>query len=184
MSRSLALVALPLLLVVGPLAACTESTRIPPAEPPAATEPLFASDEEALAAATAAYEEYLAVSNEAASALPFDLSSLEPLVTSEYLLRETESLNRLEEQGWLIAGQSSVEQTRLQQWYVDNEVGHVVVMYACIDVSQARVIDRDGVDVTPIDRSNQVSLEVEFVEGENRVLLLNRSDSWSGDPVC
>ncbi len=184
MSRRIALAVIPLVLIVSALAACTQSARIPPAEPPSATEPLFASDEEALEAATAAYEEYLAASNKVASSPPFELGVLEKLATSDYLERERESLARLEDQGWRISGQSTVTASELQQRYADATLGEVVVIYVCVDVSNARVLAGDGSDVTPSDRSEMVTLEVEFVEGQDSGLILNRSDAWSGDPVC
>jgi len=60
MLRRPTVIALVFALVAG-LTACTETARIPDAEPSPTATPLFASDEEALAAAVAAYEEFLTV---------------------------------------------------------------------------------------------------------------------------
>jgi len=87
MPRRLTLAVAPLLLALA-LAGCTESTRLPPPEPPAAGEPLFASDEEALAAATAAYEEYLEVSNAVFREPPRNLAPLAEFVTERFLENE------------------------------------------------------------------------------------------------
>lgn len=184
MSSRRALAVVPLVVLVAALTACTESASIPPPEPTAATQPLFATDKEALEAATAAYEEYLAVSYRIASQPPFSLESLKPLTTDEYFAREAEFFESLESASWQVVGSPLVTSATLQQWYLDPDLGAVVAVYLCLDVSGARVLDTEGADVTPPERPNQTGLEVEFVEGPMGALLLNRSEAWSGDSVC
>lgn len=184
MPRRHALAVVPLIVLVAALVGCSGETRIPPPEPSSAVEPLFASDEEALEAATAAYEEYLAVSYGIASEPPFELDELKPLTTQDYLVREADFFEMLEAQGWQITGSPVVESSILQQWYVDSDEGLVVALYICLDVTDTRVLDNQGIDVTPADRPNRTSLEVEFVEGNAGTLVLDRSEAWSGDSVC
>ncbi len=183
MLRRHALVALAIALAV-PLAACTEATRIPDAEPSSEVAPLFASDEEALAAATAAYEEYLSASEAIAASPPFDLDPLRTLATAEYLERESALFAELQANGYRIVGRTALAKSQLQQWYQDLEFGHVVIFYACLDVSGGRLLDEEGNDITSAERSDLANIEVEVVEGEAGDLLLNRTDSWYGEPVC
>jgi len=71
----------------------------------------------------------------------------------------------------------------LQQYL---EMGGVaeIVTYVCIDVSQVRVMDEAGTDVTPPDRQPVVPLEVEFVGDSSDSLLISRSEVWSGSSFC
>lgn len=173
------------MLLVVSLAACTESTRIPPAEPPSATQPLFASDEEALAAATAAYEEYLAASNEASADpnAPFD--KLEALVTVEYLVELADSLDQLSRQGLRTSGATRLEDAELQQVFEDSK-GTTVIIYACLDVSGVRVIDSKNADVTPADRDLIVGLEIEFLAPPSAPseFLVSSSETWGEGSLC
>lgn len=170
--------------VVALLAACTDQARIPPAEPSLSEAPLFASDEEALAAATAAYEEYLRVSSEAASTFPFDLDELSTLTTADYLLEETEVLSYFEREGLVVSGHSSLVGSSLQQSLFDQVHGAVVVIYVCVDVGGSRLIDYLGNDKTPADRLDLIGLEIEFIEGDKGQLLLNRSEQWASSSTC
>lgn len=185
MTRRLALVVLPLVLLVAPLVACTESARIPPAEPPSAIEPLFASDAEALAAATEAYEQYLAVSN-AASATPSEVpTTLKTLVSDDYFAELQDSLESLADKGLRTQGQSQVAGVALQQ-YVEFHSTALIVLYVCLDVSQVEVLDAQGQLVTPADRDSLVDLEVDVValkQGADAILITG-SEVWSEGSVC
>lgn len=166
------------------LTACVETTRLPAAEPSPSVAPLFASDEEALAAATEAYEEYLAVSEEIAANPPFLLDALEDLTTPAYLEKEAAVFKSLEDQGLRISGRTSLADAQLQQWFTDPTLGNTVIFYACLDISGAQLIDAEGVNVTSDTREELNNLEVEMIEGPSGRLLMNRSEQWFGEPVC
>ncbi len=184
MLRRPALAALAIALVV-PLAACTEATRIPDAEPSSAVAPLFASDEEALAAATAAYEEYLLLSNSITENPDSEIELLREATTSEYFEEVESAVQSLREQGLVTMGTTQLQSAQLQQHFQDLDGQAVVIMYACIDVSAVRVLDATGTDQTPAEREELVNLEVEFqssVEDDN--LRISRSDVWTGGSLC
>lgn len=184
MPRPLALALVPPMLLAAALGGCTPSTRLPPPEPSAAGEPLFASDEEALAAATAAYDEYLAVSNAVTGDPSVDLAELSPLTTSEYFLEVSEAVSALRRDGLRTVGSTRIQDVTLQQW-VQGLEGAEVAIYVCLDVSGALLVDPEGRDVTPADRSELVPLEVTLVaESSASELLIARSDSWPQGDVC
>ena len=185
MSRRRHLVALPLALMVSALVACTDVPRIPPPEPPASSEPLFASDEEALEAATAAYEEYLAVSGAVTSQSELSATGVEPFVTSDYLGEFDLALDQLRENGLRTEGLSRLARAELQQYFEDS-AGVTIVIYVCLDVSGVRVLNEDGQDLTPPDRSTLVDLEISLSSApeEPEKLLLASSESWEAGAVC
>jgi hypothetical protein len=186
MHRRLLLVALSLTLLTASLAACAGSTRIPSPPPPAAEAPLFATDEEALEAATVAYEKYLAVSGAVTSSESLDTSQLSALVTDGYLAQEEAALQEFVARGLRTDGESRLESVFLQQHF-ENEMGiSVILIYACVDVSGVAVLDGAGTDVTPLDRVAVSQLEVELVSADESPprLLINRSQSWMDSSVC
>jgi hypothetical protein len=185
MSRRHALAVVPLVVLVAALVGCSGATRIPPPEPSSAVEPLFASDEEALEAATQAYEEYLLASNVVTASQDLSVESIEELVTAEYFELFVESVEGLRSQGLRTTGSSRILSTELQQWYEEDDMASVIV-YLCLDVSGVRVVDELNVDMTPADRATIVALEVGFEESDQvrSKLLVASSDAWSEGDLC
>jgi len=184
MPRRLAIVAAPLLLAALLLSGCTPEPRIPAAEPQPTATPLFASDEEALAAATAAYEEYNLRSAEIASSPPFDLARLAELTSADFLEREREFFSQLADGGLRTEGTPVVESSQFQQRYEDENEREVVVIYVCVDVGETRVLDEAGTDRTPPDRKTNLGVEAEFVADSSGALILRRSEPWNNDSFC
>ncbi len=185
MPRRHALAVVPLIALLAALGGCSGETRIPPPEPSSAVEPLFASDDEALEAATEAYEEYLVASNEVTASADLSVEPIEELVTAEYLELFVDSVEHLRSRGLRTAGSSVVLSTELQQWFEEAGLANVV-LYVCLDVSGVRVLDEQGADQTPSERATVVGLEVGFVESESSAtdLLVTSSDSWGDGVLC
>lgn len=187
MPRRHALAVVPLVVLVAALVGCSGATRIPPPEPSSSIEPLFASDEEALEAATEAYEEYLVASNAVTASADLDVEPIEGLVTAEYLENEIPALDAFSEGGFRSSGETRLVSSELQQVFVDEDGRSTVVVYVCLDVSGIRLVDATGSDVTPEDRASFVGLEVELTTDEvpgGPGLLVNRSDQWTGSGIC
>ena len=185
MLRRPALVGLAIALVA-PLAACTQATRLPEAEPSSEIAPLFASDEEALAAATAAYEEYLVASSKASSSPDSDRDALRALTTPLYFEELSQAIDGLHAMQQRTEGLTRLASSTLQQSFEEPGGIATVIMYVCIDVSPVRVVDFSGVDLTPSDREVLVSLEVEMLADRESPpqLRVARSESWAGGDQC
>jgi hypothetical protein len=185
MPRRHALAVVPLIVLVALLVGCSGATRIPPPEPSSAVEPLFASDEEALEAATAAYEEYLVASNAVTSSADLSVAPIEELVTAEYLELFADSVEDLRSKGLRTTGSSVILSSELQQWFEEKGLANVV-LYVCLDVSGIRVVDGQGSDQTPTDRATVVGLEVGLVAAESSetALLVSSSVSWGEGDLC
>lgn len=160
MPRRPALVVAPLTLLVlltATLAGCAEPTRLPPPEPSAAA-PLFASDEEALAAATAAYEEYLAVVD-AALASPSEAPLLEVVASGEALSEVQESVAEFVDEGYVLEGLRVLGGATLQQVFVEDDET-TVVAYFCEDLTRVALVDSNGSLLTTEDRPDFTVFEV------------------------
>lgn len=147
--------------------------------------PIFASDEEALAAAEEAYGAYLTASDEVGASGGVDLSPLEPLVTDGMFTQLVDSAKQYTDARVHTAGSSTFDSLELQQ-YIDNGDGSAnVSVYVCLDVSHLVVLDESDNDVTPSGRDPRLALEVAFLVSESGdEILLERSDLWDGADFC
>ncbi|MBX3309754.1 MAG: hypothetical protein KF739_04880 [Cryobacterium sp.] len=174
------------LAVVLLLAGCVPPDPIITPEPGPGATPVFASDEEALAAATDAYAKYLKVSDEISADGGSAPERLAPLVTPKQLVTETDAFADLSKSGSTTKGVSAFEVFQLQRYEDLGDGSASVSIYVCLDVGNVRVIDKSGVDVTPSNRVDRVPLEVDFLVKSDRpgTLLVDRSEAWTGQDFC
>ncbi|MBG6054698.1 hypothetical protein IWX81_001088 [Salinibacterium sp. CAN_S4] len=160
-----------------------QPTATTPPEPTAA--PIFATDEEALAAATAAYAAYLAMSDQIAADGGANPERLEPFVTADQQANAAESFAVYRKMGLRAEGTSTFDEVGLIQ--VDQGTDAVFIdLYLCLDVSKVRALDEAGLVVTPDDRTDRLPLEIAFEAYFSMPieLKLARSEPWSGTNFC
>jgi hypothetical protein len=165
------------------LAGCGGGDPIPTLPPTPSSTPIFASEEDALAAAEAAYAAYLEMSNLIGSEGGVDPERIAPLVTAERLEVELRGFETLRQSGLRLVGYTTfdvVDVQRVEQ--VGDEIE--VVFYVCWDASLSRVTNDAGEDVTPPDRVERLVLEVVMVNnGGQPALVLSSDDAWP-DSSC
>ena len=175
-----------LAVMLATLSGCGTDTpvTIPTQQP--TSEPLFASDEEALAAAEAAYSKYLSISDEIGASGGEDVDRLAAAVTGEQLLREEEAFASYVEKGLKTVGQTQLRAFEIQQSTQSESDIASIGAYACADASGVRVFDKSGKDVTPSDRQNVRAFEINLrsAESMSKQLLIDRVSAWSGDGIC
>lgn len=164
------------------------------AEPPvvipdetASIEPVFASDEEALAAAEEALVAYYQVSDQIIIEGGVSPERLEDVATTEISDREAAGYKQLTERGWVGVGATSVDSVELQQLDQSAGVGdEVVTVYACVDISGFDLVDSSGTSVTSASRVLRTPFEIGFTRlGEDASgLVLSRKDAWTGEDFC
>ena len=184
MSRRHPLAVVPLVVLVAALVGCSGATRIPPPEPSSAVEPLFASDEEALEAATQAYEEFLRVSGQILRDGGKNPERLRPLVSEDVYESEAEGFALLEENGWRSVGESALIGTELQQ-HINGPAGIAeVVAYVCVSVDGNDIVNSEGVSQVSADRATEVSFEIVFASMPSGILLIDRKTTWAETAAC
>ncbi|WP_022893793.1 hypothetical protein [Agromyces subbeticus] len=168
------------------LSGCTgggEPSPTPSASTDAA-EPIFATDEEALAAAVAAYTAFEELSQTIAAEGGIEPERIERSVTSEYMPGLLEEFAQYQELGLRITGSASLDSFRLAE-HSGGADRVSVTLYVCRDVSGVRVIDAAGVDVTPADRQLRTPLVADLVSKDGADnLLVNGVELWPGDDFC
>ena len=168
------------------LAGCVGAPAPTPTPTSAGTpEPIFASDEEALAAATEAYASYLRLLDEAAASGSEDLASLNEVHRVKNATKLAASLESIRERSLTPVGSTKFDNTSVVSSAVQD--GQAIVdAYACLDVSGVRIHDAAGTDVTPPSRDERSPMQLQFVSGpgDPRQLVLNAEEPWPGDDFC
>ena len=176
--RRLALVGLVLL-----LAGCVPAPAASPSSPtPTPAAPVFASEEEALAAAEQAYAAYLALADtigqEGGSGSERARALLSPSLANE----EIAGFENLAEQGLRTLGATSYSGFTAQSVELGSSTGFLTA-YVCSDVSGVDVIDGSGVSVVTPDRADKIPFVVTFDQVDGSVLLGSKT-VWTGGGVC
>ena len=129
-------------------------------DPVPTTDMLFESEEEALAAAEEAYGAYLDVSNLILSEGGANPQRLLEVAGEDVYAVELEGIRDLQAKGWHSVGASTIEDVTLQFYDATATTGDpVVVVYACLNVSDVDVLDSDGNSVVSADRPDRLPFE-------------------------
>lgn len=121
--------------------------------------PLFATEEEAFAAAEETYRAYLDVVNAQRDG---DMNA-DPrrFLSGRALQNEIDSHSRLQELGLSVSG-TTVLSAFIGSKFETGPVRPSITAELCIDSTNTRVMDEHGHDVTPSTREEVTDLEVEF----------------------
>jgi len=165
------------------LAGCDAEPAEPPSAPPTSpAPPIFASDEEALAAAEAAYAAYLAASNEIFRDGGRDRERIREVASDEYAGVLEEEFESFEKRGLRMTGATGYDIVALVD--ADLTTG-ATQTYACLKVGDSRILDADGNDVTVRNRPAVVAVLLTFeLDAAGRGLVLGGSETWSGESFC
>jgi hypothetical protein len=183
-SRPRAAIATSLALAGALLVALTGCAGAPASVPtgsssPGAAAPLFASDAEALAAATAAYAKYLEVSDQIAREGGANPERLKPFVSEALFANELKTYAGVTRNGLRAEGKTTFDRVRVQ-----SNSAISLQVYACARADQIRVLNTAGVDVTPPNRPAVVPVSLTWVREEAGKLTLESSDTWTGVNFC
>lgn len=173
------------LLVALTLVACVPDDEPVRPDPSPTAPPIFASDEEALAAAEAAYGAYVVVSDSVLQEAGADPERALTFVTAEFREEAAAGFTLFAENQWRSEGATTFDSVELQQYSESNEVAEIT-LYLCLDVTDTRIIDSAGLDVTPTTRDPRLPLVVEMESASeySTDLLQAGSEVWSGNDFC
>lgn len=159
-----------------------------PAPTPTPTEestaaPIFASDEEALAAAEAAYERFLIASAVVSASGGKDLTPLEGVATGAAHESQQESAAAYVKDNLHSTGRREFTTYKLQSYESEHASGAVITFYVCDDLRGLDVVDANGSSVVAADRIVDVPYRV-VVEGTPDALTVSEKDLWDRDNFC
>ncbi len=179
---SLALAPAAALLVA--LVGCSGTPEIPDADPAPSAPPLFATEEEALEAATAVYEEYLAVSNQVLADGGSDPDRVARFLSPELFEAEAAGFADIAEQGISFKGGTSITGFLLQQVSPTAEGGADVQLYVCVTNDGTTRLGSDGLPTTEQPPAFLGTFEVIVNFGTAQSPLINRKDFWAEGDQC
>ncbi|WP_129586662.1 hypothetical protein [Microterricola viridarii] len=175
-------------LLAGLLTGCVNAPLpVPsPTETPDAAAPLFATDEEALAAAEAAYAAYLAASDEILASGGVKPERLVPFVSPAFFEHEMEGFERAREEGLRYVGETAFSRFELQAHNPNPGPGSTVVSaYVCVNYAGVDVVDAGGLSRTAPNRPADLAFVVGFIAGSTAdELILATKEPWAGTGVC
>ena len=168
---------LPLILIIGVLllAGCVPQPAEDPVEPAPSSAPVFASEEEALAAAVAAYEDYLKVSDAIMHEGGSKPERIEQVTGDPFLTVLLEGYDQMREMRWTSTGSTEMRVEELQS--VD---GDILTLYVCEDVSGIDVQDSTGASVVDENRPESTLFLVTIEHKVDRSLVTSR-EVWSAE---
>lgn len=140
----------------------------PQPEPTPTETPLFASEEEAFAAAEETYRSFTDRLNDVDTADPRTFQPLFDLSTGEFEAADRKNYSMMHAEQYAIAGETKVTRfvgVRSAAPYEE------VTAEACLDVSRVRVTDSLGNSIVNPDRPDVYGIEITFVAEEDRLLI-------------
>jgi len=172
------------LLVALTLVACVPDDEPVRPDPSPTASPIFASDEEALAAAEAAYGAFQVVEDQVSAAGGEGAEKFEEVAVGSALKSAEEGMATYVELGYRSVGSTGYKLPTLQQYDPYSGGGTAVVSaYLCLDLTGLDVVDASGTSVVAATRPNQQAFEVSFDLIDDRLLLATR-EPWEGAGVC
>jgi hypothetical protein len=170
--------------VVGLLGACTPPEPQASQRPTVTRTPVFASDDEALAAATKAYAAYLEMSDTIAHDGGANPERIKPFASGKALKLAMRSAEQYREASAHSVGATTFSRARLQNLVDIPPGGLLISFYVCEDVSQVEVIDEGGVSLVSSNRPPEASLVITVVRDDRGKLVMSEESPWTGGGVC
>ena len=167
------------------LGACAPEDPGPKPSPDPTSTPLFASDEEALAAAEEAYGRYQTVEDEVFAAGGAGSERIEEVAVRDALEAARLGFEEAASQGFRGVGRTKFDSFELQQVAQNADVEDVVLAYVCLDFSESDILNQQNVSIVNPDRLIRQAFQVSFdYEVDTKVLVLAARDPWTGTDSC
>ena len=165
--------------------ACTPAPQ-PPRTPAPSSTPLFASDEEALAAAEEAYAAYQAVEDQIFAEGGVGGERIRPVAVRDALRAATNGFESFLENGYHATGTTGFDSAELQEYEPNTRNGEdIVALYLCLDFTHTDVLDMNGISVVREDRALRQPFEVHFdARSVRRGLVLSSRSPWTDTGQC
>jgi hypothetical protein len=167
------------------LAGCTppDQRPTPTSIPTTQNSPAFASDQDALKAATDAYAAYLKMSDTIAHDGGANPERIKPYVTGDALKAALKSAKQFREAGAHSTGDTSWRNPKLKVAEYADLHRVRISFYICDDVSGVDVVDSVGESLVSDTRPAKATFEVDTVNDAIGLVITSKR-AWSGSTVC
>ncbi|MEV8254834.1 hypothetical protein AB0O95_12815 [Rhodoglobus sp. NPDC076762] len=166
-------------LLLAVLSGCAPSDATAPPEPTSTFVAPYATDEEALAAAEAAYAEYVQLSAEILRDGGKDPERILRIVTGEFTETNLADFAAFRDGERRSTGQATFDGVELQRYSSGGGYIELVSIYVCHDVSGVDVLDANGASVVLADRLERIFMVVTFdYDPAESQLKLSSREPW------
>ena len=168
------------------LMGCGASPQSPGTAQPAETvpAPVFASNEEALAAATTAYGKYIAMSDQISNEGGVQPERIAPFVTAGLLPDEMKQFVDLQTSSIHSTGLTGLRVISMQSARYESPQTTEISLYVCEDVAGIDVVDSSGRSLVSATREAVSGFVARLVSGSNTQLVVAGRDFWTGRTFC
>jgi hypothetical protein len=171
------------------LTGCVPTSAEPAVTPSAsasASAPVFASDEEALAAARSTYERFVSTIDTVVAEKGQRPERIDEFAVPTLAEEEKQGVQEFVKNGFEISGRSLVTNAILQSRTENAGGTNVVTLYVCVDISDVDVMDRSGNSAVESTRPDRTAFEVTFDSRDHQPvgLLVSSTSIWNGGGVC
>ena len=192
--RTIAFGAALLFLAIGTLSGCmatpapanTSSPTAVVTPAPTKAAPIFASNDEALAAATATYSAYLSAGDAAGKIGSDSWNEYLSFTTGAEHDGVVSSRKKTEEGGRSFTGTTSFDSMTVQMSSALPDETWEIRTYVCLDISESTMVDATGQSVSSPDRQVRWPMVIAFITptSNSSQLLISESRAWSGSNFC
>ncbi|MCU1530188.1 MAG: hypothetical protein JWP75_3951, partial [Frondihabitans sp.] len=151
-------------------------------DPTPSSTPIFATEEEALAAATAAYAAYVRVSDQILMDGGADPDRIKQVAGPVVAKEETRGYKKFVELHFRTIGATTFDSAKLQSFSPTSTNGKsVVTSYLCVDASKVDVLNEQNDSVVSPERPDRVGFEVHFdtKSSDSRTLIVSSKEVWT-----
>jgi hypothetical protein len=168
------------------LSGCVPTPTPPSSTPKPTATPVFASEAEALAAATKAYAAYVRVSDEILADGGKNPERIEAVALGDALQGALSGYSEFRSKNLHSVGVSSIDHVTLQSFSVDSTSGKdIASIYVCLNVSSVEVLNKSGISVVSPTRPPRQPFQVsEDWDSVNRKLVVSSREPWADGGVC
>ncbi len=166
------------------LVGCSDTPEIPDADPAPSASPLFASEEEALEAATAVYEEYVGVSNQVLADGGSDPERVARFLSPDIFESEAAGFAAVATEGTSFEGGTQITGFRLQQVADGPDGGADVQLYVCVTNEGTVRLGRDGMPTAEQPPTFLGTFEVIVSFRPEVEPIIDRKDLWAEGNQC
>jgi hypothetical protein len=167
------------------LSGCVPTPTPPSSTPKPTATPVFASEAEALAAATKAYAAYQRVLDQAFST--YDTSRLTQVSSGSALSKAKASAMEYERAGKHQTGLAAIDKVSFVNSPLDSPQSDSfdAQAYLCLDLSDVDVLGGDGKSVVPPGSDRRFPVVASFkLSRSSQALIVDEDESWSGANFC
>jgi hypothetical protein len=172
-------------LAVGFLSACTPSQPVahPTKTSSPTPSPIFTSDADALAAATAAYRNYEQLTDAIGHDGGAHPERIKPYVNAAGYEYEQQSAAKMQSEHSHQVGSTVLNNVRLQSHEEANGVATISI-YTCEDISAVDRVVADGKSLLSADRPDFFAYVAVFRSNSDGHLVLQSNKNWTGGGIC